>query len=74
MPTWERSHEHKLYRMVSTSFNLIDVTFFFLINMIDLLLICSFECDLKTLAGHLLVTRQVCQVLIFPLLSIGCYT
>lgn len=47
---------------------------FFLINMIDLLLICSFECDLKTLAGHLLVTRQVCQVLIFPLLSIGCYT
>lgn len=36
MRIWERSHEHKLYRMVLASFNSVEVTvFFFLINMID---------------------------------------
>lgn len=35
MRIWERSHEHKLYRMVLASFNSVEVTAFFLINMID---------------------------------------
>lgn len=35
MPIWERSHEHKLYRMVLASFSLADKTSKIIINMVN---------------------------------------